>query len=153
VDLAVAMLGRPEQVTPFLKSTPGLPGGIRNNCLAVLEYPRAIATLRACSMEVGGLENRRLKICGTNGTIDLCPLERFDGKPLQMRLALIEGNGEYSAGSHIIDFGIRYDRYEEQLLELAKIVNGEVENSYIYEHDYLVQEVLLAAADYTKWNK
>ena len=153
VDLAVAMLGRPEQVTPFLKSAPGFPGGTRNNCLAVLEYPRAFVSLRACSLEVNGIENRRLKICGTGGTAELCPLERFDGKPLQMCLTLKESSGEYCAGSQIIDFGARHDRYMDQLLELAKIINGEMENPCAYEHDCLVQEVLLAAAGYTQWKK
>ena len=153
VDLAVAMLGRPEQVTPFLKSAPGFPGGTGNNCLAVLEYPRALVSLRACSLEVNGIENRRLKICGTGGTAELCPLERFDGKPLQMCLTLKESSGEYCAGSQIIDFGARHDRYMDQLLELAKIINGEMENPCAYEHDCLVQEVLLAAAGYTQWKK
>ena len=43
------------------------------------------------------------------------------------------------------------DRYENQFIELAKILRGEMKNSYSYEHDYLVHEVTLAAAGYTKW--
>ena len=59
----------------------------------------------------------------------------------------------YAAGTHIVDFGIKLDRYEDQMLELAKIINGEMKNPYTYEHDYLVQEVVLAAAGYTTWRK
>ena len=70
-----------------------------------------------------------------------------------MELFLKEDIPGYIAGTHIVDFGIIRDRYEAQLLELAKIINGEMENPYTYEHDYLVQEVLLAAAGYTKWEK
>ncbi len=153
IDLIITMLGRPDAITPFLKSTPGLPDAIKNNCLTIMEYPHATVTLRACSLEVDGLNRRRLKVCGTKGSIELCPLERFDGQPLQMRLTLLEGNAEYAAGTHIIDFGIKLDRYEDQMLELAKIINGEIVNPYTYEHDYLVQEVVLAAAGYTTWRK
>jgi predicted dehydrogenase len=153
LDFVIAMLGRPEKITPFLKSTPGLPDTIKNNCLTVMEYPHATVTLRVCSLEVDGLNRRRVKVCGTKGSVELCPLERFDGQPLQMRLTLLEGNEEYTAGTHIVDFGIKRDRYEDQLLELAKIINGEMENPYTYKHDYLVQKVLLSAAGYTKWSK
>lgn len=153
IDLAAAMLGAPENVIPFLKSAPGDPGSVKNNCLAILEYPHATATLRACSREADGLNRRRFKLCGTKGSVELCPPERFDGRPLLMRLTLLEGNGEYAAGTHLVDFGVIRDRYEAQLLELAKIINGEMKNPYDYEHDYLVQKILLAAAGYTKWKK
>jgi len=153
IDLIVSMMGRPEKITPFLKSTHGVPDTTRNNCLTIMEYPHAAVTLRACSLEVDGQNHRRLKICGTKGTIELSPLERFDGQPLRMRLALLESNEEYSAGTHTVDLGIKSDRYQDQLLELAKIINGEMTNPYTYEHDYLVQEVLLAASGYTKWRK
>lgn len=152
IDMVVAMLGRPASVTPFLKAAPGSPGDARNNCLAVLEYPQAHATLSACSREVDGLNRRRFKLCGTRGTIELCPLERFDGQPLTLRLALQEGNAEYAAGTHVVDFGVQHDRYQAQLLELARVINGESENLYTYDHDFLVQEVVLAAAGVSRWN-
>ena len=78
-------------------------------------------------------------------------MERFDGQPLLMHLNLLDGNEEYAAGTHIMDFGVKRDRYEDQLLELAKIIDGEIENPYTYEHDLLVQEVLLAASGCTEW--
>ncbi len=151
IDFIVTLLGRPEKITPFLKSTSGLPSSIKNNGLAIMEYPHATATVRACSLEVDGLAHRRLKICGTKGTIELSPLERFDGEPLLMHLTLLEGNGAYSAGHHVINTGTRLDRYQDQLLELARIINGEMVNPYTYEHDYLVHEAALAAAGYTLW--
>jgi len=153
IDLIISMLGRPENITPFLKSTPGIPNEPKNNCLTIFEYPHATVTLRACSLEVDGLQHRQLKVCGTKGTVDLSPLERFDGEPLEMRLTLLEDNEEYNAGTHIVKFAGKTDRYEEQLLELSQIINGEIKNPYTYEHDYLVQETVLSAAGYTKWSK
>lgn len=153
IDFIVDVLGRPTGVTSFLKNAPGTRPGIVNNALSILDYPAATVTLRACSKEINGLNARRLKICGTRGTADLCPVERFDGKPLLMDLNLKEANAEYPAGAQVIDFGIKRDRYADQLLELAKIINGELPNPDIYDHDYLVQEVLLAASGYTTWEK
>lgn len=74
-----------------------------------------------------------------------------DGKPLQLQLTLLKGNEEYSAGSHIVDFGIHNDRYEAQLLDLAKFIRGEMKNPYTYEHDFLTQQVVMAASGYKKW--
>ncbi len=151
VDFVVSVLGRPEKITPFLKSAPGYPDRIRNNCVAILEYPHATATLRACSQEVNGSPRRRLRVCGTRGSVELCPLEHFDGKPLEMLLTLKEANAEYPAGPSVVNCGIVADRYEDQLRELAKIIRGEMANPYTYEHDYLVHEVTLAASGYRKW--
>ena len=151
IDFVVSLMGRPQSVTPFLKSAPGYDESLKNNCLSILEYPHATVTLRACSQEINGLEKRSLKVCGTKGTIELRPLELFDGRPLLMQLTLKENNGEYPAGIHTVNLGIKRDRYEDQLLELARIINGEMENPYTYEHDYMVQEVTLAASGYTQW--
>lgn len=153
IDFIAKLLGRPDNVHSFLKIAPNIAEKPKNCCLAVLEYPLATATVRVSSLEVDGLNNRRLKVCGTKGSIELCPVEHFDGKPLMMELRLLEDNEEYKAGTHTIDLGIKTDRYLEQLLELAKIIRGEIKNPYTYKHDYLVQEICLAAAGYTKWRK
>jgi predicted dehydrogenase len=151
IDLIVAILGRPEHVNAFLKSAPGFPDRIKNNCLAILEYSHATASLCACSQEIDGIVRRRFKLCGTNGSVDLCPLERFDGQPLTMSLVLKDAIPGYAAGTHMISFGPIRDRYEGELLDFAKMVNGELVNPYTCEHDYLVHKVLLSAAGYLPW--
>ena len=153
IDFIVPMMGAPDKVTPFLKSTAGALPTARNNGVAILEYPHATVTIRACSIELnaGGQGGRPLKIGGTNGTAYLCPLERFDGQALKLHLALRKGNDEYAAGAHAIEFEPQTDRYQEQLLELARIINGEVANPYSYEHDVLVEEILLAASGCAQW--
>lgn len=153
VDLVVALMGRPQDVVTFQKATRD--DGLNDNGLAVLEYPRATATVRAAITEVDGMRHRRLIICGTRGTAEVCPLEhpwdrqRLD--PLFVRLTLREGNPEYAAGTHVVDAGVMNGRYEDQLIELAGVINGEIENPYPYEHELLVHETLLAAAGYTTW--
>ena len=68
-----------------------------------------------------------------------------------MRLTLLEDNPEYAAGTHIVDVGPMNGRYEDQLIELARVINGEIENPFSCDHELLTQETLLAAAGYTTW--
>lgn len=153
VDLVVTMLGRPDNVVSFQRATRD--DGLNDNGLAVLEYPRATATVRASIAEVDGMRHRRLIVCGTKGTVEVCPLEhpwdRYGRDPLHVRLTLLEDNPEYPAGTHIVDVGVMNGRYEDQLIELARVINGEIENPYPYEHELLVQETVLAASGYTRW--
>ena len=151
IDFAVSVLGRPSMVRSVLSAAPGSPDHIKNNCVAILGYPHALVTIRVCSCEVNGSCNRRLKVCGTRGTIEMSPVERFDGQELQLRLTLAEGNECYSAGTHTVDCGICGDRYEAQLRALARIIRGEEKNPYSLEHEALVQEVTLAASGILKW--
>ncbi|MFA6929069.1 MAG: Gfo/Idh/MocA family oxidoreductase [Lentisphaeria bacterium] len=151
IDFVVAAMGAPRNVVPFLQSTADLPDSIHNNCTAVLEYPHANLVLRSCSRMSGCVASRRMRIAGTNGWIDLSPLERFDDVPISLTMRLTTPKGGYDAGIHTIEFSVRHDRYREQMLELAGMIRGEVTNPYSYEHDYLVQQVVLAASGYAKW--
>ena len=154
IDLVVAILGRPENVVPFQKATRG--DGLHDNGLAVLEYPRATATVRAAIVEADGMMHRRLVVCGTKGTAEVCPLEypgRYREEPLHVRLTLREDTPEYPAGTHMVDVGVMNGRYDDQLIELARVIRGEIEDPYTYEHDLTVQETLLAAAGYTGWEQ
>ena len=151
IDFVAAALGRPNRVVPFLKSAPGYPESIRNNCMAVLEYPHALVTLRACSKDADSTPGRSMKIAGSKGTIKFSPLERFDGKPVEIALTLREDSGSFPAGEHTLRFPPQRDRYEEQLRELAEVIRGRKKASYSYEHDDLVHEVTLAAANYISW--
>ena len=150
IDFVVTLMGRPTGVTPFLKSTADQPDRIKNNCVAIMEYPHATATIRSCSMEADGLAGRQLKVCGTKGSVELRPLEHYDNRALLMNVVFKEDNEEYKAGIHTLEFGPTRDRYENELADFARFVRGEAKNPYSCEHDCLVEEVLLAASGYTK---
>ena len=148
IDLVVALLGRPLRVTPYLTKTRN--DNLYDTGVTVLEYPRAVATVRTGITEVDGMKHRRLIVCGTKGSIEICPLEqpadRYRLDPLHLRLTLLEGNEEFEAGTHIVDVGVMNGRYDNQLIELAKIIRGEMENPYPVNHELIVQESLLRAS-------
>ena len=151
IDLVVAILGRPCNVTPFLTKTGN--DNLFDTGVAVLEYPRAIATVRSGVTEVDGFSHRKLIVNGTEGSFAFEPLEvpgKYDTIPLSCRLTLLKDTEEYKAGTHEIDLGVIPGRYDEELANFAKIIRGEMENPYSYEHDLIVHEALLLAAGYGK---
>lgn len=148
IDIVISMLGRPDRVTPFLRKTRD--DALFDNGFAVMEYPRCTVSIRTSVTEVDGIKHRRLIVCGTKGTAEICPLEhpsdRYERDPLHVRLTLLEPCGDFPAGTHIVDVGTMPGRYTEQLTEFARIVRGEIDNPYPYRHEFLVQEALLAAS-------
>jgi predicted dehydrogenase len=153
IDLVIAMLGRPDNVVAFQKATRD--DGFNDNGLAVLEYPRATVTIRSSVVEADGMKHRRLVVCGTKGTAEVCPLEhpgdRYRLDPLQVRLTLLEDTPDYSAGTHIVNVGVMNGRYDDQLIELARVIRGKIDNPYSYDHELLAQETIIAAAGYATW--
>lgn len=151
IDLIVSMLGRPDKVTPFLRKSQQFPDLVDNG-FAVLEYPNAVATVRAALIEVEGFRRRQLVVCGDEGTFEVKPIEGCDVQrqdpplpKLKPTLTLSRPCGEFPAGVSEVPMPEMTGRYVDQLIELATIVKGEIENPYSYDHEYLVQEVLLAA--------
>ena len=148
IDLVVTLLGRPLRVTPYLTKTRN--DNLYDTGVTVLEYPRAVATVRTGVTEVEGMKHRRLIVCGTMGSIEICPLEppadRFRIDPLELRLTLLEGNAQFEAGTHIVNVGTMNGRHDDQLIEFAKIIRNEMENPYPITHELIVQEAVLHAS-------
>ena len=136
--------GMPVDVHAAIGTAAGDSPDCLNRTAAMLDYPTMNVLVRACSRAGGGTLCRRLRIDGSNGTIDLCPVERFDGGRLVLRMTLASPAGGYGAGESEVDFGVQADRYAGQLRELARIVRGEVPNDPAqYDHDLKVHELTL----------
>ena len=145
IDFLIEMLGRPEHVVSLLKGCePGDPSF--SNTLAVLEYPHTHAVVAVASRD--RMQKRRLRIEGTNGTLELCPMENFKGKGLEIMLKLKADFGSYRAGEQTVGFAPESDRYAAQLLEFSAMVRGERPDRYTRMHDHTVHEITLAAAGY-----
>lgn len=145
LDIVLDLLGEPQKVHSFLKETRH--DGLVDNGLAVLEYDIATATVRVSVEEVDGMKHRRVILCGTEGTLELCPIEHpgtlYYTEGLKVRMTLKHPHGQYTAGTHIVDCGPLGDRYTRQLEEFAAVLRGEKTNPWGYEHEYLLQKVLL----------
>ena len=151
IDLVVGLLGKPDRIVPFRSQTRSDVGEMCDNGLVVFEYPKTTATIRTSSLEVEGFRRRQLVVCGDQGTIDIRPLETYQVKPTQpltLQLALAKARDSYKAGYQEVSFPDVPARYDLQLIELAQIIRGEIENPYPLEHELIVQECLLQACGY-----
>ena len=104
-----------------------------------------------CSKDPENTFRRRFRLVGTKGTFEIMPMERFDKQDFTARFFFKEDNEFFTAGEHIVNYGITRDRYEIQLAELAAILRGTGKDSFTRQHDYLVHKVSLAASGCIPW--
>lgn len=137
MDSVIKVLGKPQRLTPHNRSSSAFGDGLADNQLAVLEYPKATATVRANLVEVEGGARRQFVVCGTKGTLDIRPLE-----PPHVRLALDSPQGGYKKGYQDIELP-KLPRYDGEFMDLAKVIRGEKPFGWPPEHDLAVQEAIL----------
>lgn len=145
VDLVMQILGVPKKVIPLNKASGK--DGIHavDNGFAVLEYEKATAFAKSCSVEVGGFSRRQLVVTGTKGTVELRPLEVF-----------IDGYAHCTGVTECLNrqapawvyAGDRreskvFDRYDDMMASFAAMVRGEKENPYTYEYELNLYRTIL----------
>ncbi|HVZ65659.1 MAG TPA: Gfo/Idh/MocA family oxidoreductase [Lacunisphaera sp.] len=140
LDLTVALLGLPDRATPYRRRTRPEHDAFFDNEMAVLEYPRAVATIRSLLCEVGGDERRQFVVCGENGTVEVMPLE-----PARVRLTLQKPAGGYPAGASEVPLPEVKFRYDEMLRDFHGRANGapSLQPKFDAAHDLAVQRLLL----------
>ncbi len=141
IDSVVAILGRPEKVTPYVRSSSPLKDAFPDNQTAVLEYPSAIVTVRSVLVEWDGGPRRHFVVCGTKGTMDIRPIEHPEA-----RLTLSGPHGEYKKGKQNLEFPKGRGRYDGDFEDLAKVIRGEKPFAFTPEHDLAVHETILRAS-------
>lgn len=140
IDLVIGVLGKPDRVHAFPRTSGTHDDGLADNMLAVLEYPQATATVKSSALEVDGGSRRHLVVCGKSGTCHIQPLDAPS-----VRLTLDRDRGKYKKGTQEIPFG-NYQRYAGDAADMARILRGEKECDYSYAHDLAVQETVLLAS-------
>lgn len=154
IDIILDMLGIPEEITAF--STHLSPYGIRDNCVAVFRYGKALATVHCAMSSAVSIPNRRFTVRGSNGILEIFPLEQgydktvghplFNDIPVKLRLILAESRGGFEAGEHLLSAGLMRDRYEDQLREFAALLRAGKQNPYSAEYEIAVQRAVLQAS-------
>ena len=140
IDLVIGVLGTPERVHAFPRHSGKQNDGLADNMLAVLEYPKATATVKSSAEEVDGGSRRHFVVCGTGGTFHIQPLD----SPA-VRLTLDAPRGEYKKGTQEITLP-KFARYGADAADMARIIRGEKECDFSYAHDLIVQQTVLLAS-------
>jgi predicted dehydrogenase len=139
LDLVIGVLGKPKEVAGFNQHVSRLDDKLLDNMLAVLSYPKAIATVKSSALEVEGGARRHLVVCGTEGTFHIQPLDNPSA-----RVSLSQARGKYKKGTQEVKFP-KYTRYVDDAADMARVIRGEKASDFSYEHDLAVQETLLRA--------
>lgn len=141
IDLILTLRGAPERIIPYNKKT--MQGGIDvyDNNLAILEYPDGVCTVRISSSEVNGYGRRQLVVCGSEGTIEIMPMEH----PLRVSVAMkAEAKSPFAETRRPLQFE-EGGRYDAMMHAFARMVRGELVNPYTYEHEVALQRATLIA--------
>jgi predicted dehydrogenase len=141
IDAMVTVLGRPTAVAARQRSLRPDLDCLADNALALFEYPSALATIRVSLTEVDGGRSRQFVVCGTEGTVEIRPLE-----PPHLGLTLSRRRDRFVRGYQEVPLPKMSGRYDDQLRELARIARGETQSTYLPAHDLLVQELTLRAS-------
>ena len=139
LDLVIGILGAPQKVSAFPRHSSASQDALLDNMLAVLEYPRATATVRSSVIEINGGARRHLTVCGTEGTFHIQPLDN----PTAI-ITLSKPQGTYKAGTQETPLP-KYTRYVDDARDMARIIRGEKPSDFPPPHDLAVQTALLQA--------
>lgn len=148
IDMMVALLGRPRQVTPFLAHHhTERPTSFIDNGVAVFEYPNAWGIVEVPSMEVAPF-TRRIEIYGTEGACIIPHLGsgHLANKNVQPVEVYRQGTKEWQR------LELKNQPLQiSDLREFAAVVGRKKQPDYSAEHDLTVQEMLLRASG--MWGK
>ncbi|MBS0208302.1 MAG: Gfo/Idh/MocA family oxidoreductase [Planctomycetes bacterium] len=141
VDQLVTLLGPPQKVTPYPRQVRPDLDTLVDNQLAVFEYPKATATVRSAMVEHDGGRRRQFVACGTEGTIEILPIEAP-----KLMATFSKKRGEYAAGHREIPLPKMTGRYDGEFQDLAAVIRGEKQFAWSAAHDLATHESILRAS-------
>ncbi|HWA99538.1 MAG TPA: Gfo/Idh/MocA family oxidoreductase [Pirellulales bacterium] len=141
IDQLVTVLGKPDRVTAYPRQTRSELDPLVDNQLAVFEYPHATAAVRSSLVEINGGPRRQFIVCGTEGTLEILPLE-----PPQAVLTLTKPCGAYRKGRQEVELPKMTGRYDDEFRDLAAVIRGEKPFAWSPQHDLVTHECILRAS-------
>lgn len=141
IDLVLLLQGEPEKITPFLHKS--MKNGVvcLDNAAAVLEYPQGPSFVRVSSTEINGYGRRQFVVCGTKMAIEIKPFEC----PTVMTVSYAGAGNPYADCRETVALPPITGRYDEQMLDFARIVRGKKENPFSYDHELRIHRATLRA--------
>ncbi len=143
IDMMVAILGRPKQITPFLAhhhTAP--PPGYMDNAVAVFGFERAWGIIEIPALEVAP-HSRRIEVYGTEGACVIPHLGsgHLPNKNIQPIEIYRTGAGNWQT----LELPAQTLQIRD-LREFAAVIAGKKAPDFSMDHDLTVQESLLRAS-------
>lgn len=152
LDMVLRWMGRPVAVYSFIKQC-GFDGRQYDDCtLALLEYNRGTAIVRATCADANGYGRRQIIIVGEKGSIEIKPIEDPDKSP-QMTFAIRDGRDTYKDKAQQIDLS-KFDRnrrYKYMLEDFAYMIRKQVGKMLFpmnYEYERELHKLLMQAVNF-----
>jgi predicted dehydrogenase len=133
IDRVVALLGRPTRVQHWLRHDTKIDDAEKDNTLAVLEYPSALAIVASTALDAAS--NRSFEVIGTDGSMLVEPMEPAPNLRIQLRK---KGRQEIKLPPQ--------PRFINDFQDLARAIQSGTELKYSYPHELLLHETLLRAS-------
>ncbi|HEX5691008.1 MAG TPA: Gfo/Idh/MocA family oxidoreductase [Roseiflexaceae bacterium] len=142
LDQIIWLLGRPLEVTAFLRTDRSAVPEFKDNTLLACSYPSALAFVDIAAIEPRP-PARRFEVYGEQGSAIMEPFEPAGA----LRLCLAKACGSYRAGEQRIAVReqSRQELYELELQAFLGAISGERRPDRPASHELLVQETLLRA--------
>ena len=151
-DLVYKFMGKPQRNIPYHFSTGSENSSSIDTGFVLYEYETGISFVKTSGSEVNGDARRQLIISGTNGTVEICPLEN----PLEIPGIVCPQNVQCKITykdhlKSIRDFALRseviqfppFGRYNEMMCDFAAKINGERETEYSYDYELAMHRMLM----------
>ena len=141
IDLILQIQGQPKRIIPLNTST-----HVQTDALdfgmVIMEYDNGISYAKTSAREYGGYARRQLVVAGTQGTVEIKPLEMF-----------IPGQGIYTEKTECLnkawdDLGEHFktpifNRYDGMMAAFAGYVRGEKANPYTLDYELELYKTVL----------
>jgi len=140
IDPMIRLMGKPRSVQPFLRKDGDFSDTLKDNTLAVFQWDKAMGIVHGSNLQPNSSRYRAFEIHGTNGSAVVQPME-----PPALTVDLEKPAGPYNKGIQKVSMG-SYERYVDDMTELAAAVRGDTKLRVTYDEDLVVHEALLRAS-------
>lgn len=140
IDPMIRLMGKPQSVQPFLRKDGPYDDTLKDNTLAVFQWENALGIVHGSNLQPGSSRYRAFEVHGTNGAAIVHPIE-----PPALTIDLEKPAGPYAKGAQKVPVSA-YQRYVDDMVELAAAVRGETKLRTSFDEDLIVHEALLRAS-------
>lgn len=128
VDIVLRIQGVPDKINAWSRDSGRF-------CLAALEYPNGVSTVKSCDTEYGGFDRRQCVITGSKKTVEIRPLEVLTDIPDEIYTEMTEYCKQSWHDRGVKIQSDKIDRYLGMMLEFAAMVRGDKQNPYTPDYE------------------
>ena len=127
-DLILQLQGEPKQITAFPE-------------MAVFTYENGTSLAKTSARERGGFHRRQLVVTGTEGTVEIKPLETCVEDKIYTTTRTCTDKDWHAVG--VTEDSPLCDRYETMLAAFASYVRGDKTNPYTPDYELTLYKTIL----------